>query len=1168
MADKLTLQQEQAVLHRKGKLLVSAAAGSGKTKVLVDRLLRYLTDEFAPADLNDFLIITYTKAAASELRGKIAAKLTERISENPENRHLQKQMQRLYLTKISTVHGFCGDILREYAYKLDLPGDFRVADENECAELRQRVVTDLLESAYQNIHQDPCFQNFVDTQGLGRDDRLVAEIILKVYDSSRCHLDPKGWLEKCLSVSDVHGIADVSDTVWGSYLIADFQSYLQDQIAAMKLCLTVSQKWAEMEKVSNLLSKTVKQLEDLSACKTWDAIVSFNKLDYGRMVFPKNCPDPLLADKIRAVRDNCKAGLEKQMKKFADPSAQILQDLNQTMEATRGLVTLVQQFDRDYTIAKRSRGILDFSDLEQRMLDLLLGKSRNGYTAAATEISSRFREVMVDEYQDSNQVQDAIFSALTKEKENCFMVGDVKQSIYQFRLADPGIFLEKYQAYGEDEEDAKGRKVVLSHNFRSGPEVIEGVNAVFSSCMSPELGGLYYGPQEALQEGVPHERLPDCGVELHGIPVQHDTYQEESDYVANLIQKMLRSGCLVRKNGGFAPVTPDDIVILLRSPGSVGSYYQKALEERGIRCTSGGGTNLLQTDEIATLRALLQTIYNPRLDIPLIAVLLSPLFGFTADELAKLRGKQKKGYVYDAILRDESEKSQYFLSVLSDLRKNAKMERLTQLLESCFRLTRIDSIYGAMPGGDARKENLQTFYSLVCDFESGSMGDLGRFLDHLTAMEVKGILSGGASASGCVNIMSIHKSKGLEFPVVFLCGLSRNFNKESLRAQILCDKELGLGLSIADRENRVRYPSIAKRAIMAKMEAESLSEEMRVLYVAMTRARDRLIMTYAAKKLDAQLNEISLRMSMGCGNLLCKEAVCPGEWVLYTAMKRLEAGEFFALGGKYHEAEVNEIPWRITVAPYITEEHTSEAMKTETRTVSEADLESIYSGLSFRYPWSAATVFPSKQTATGRKGRMKDMEAAEDTQESHFRSRDWRRPRFASGTVTGTEYGNAVHILMQHIRYERCTDLEQIRKEVERIRQAGFLTIDQADAVSCDMILQFFRSEIGQKLIRGCEHIREFKFSLLDAGERYGEGLSGEQVLLQGVVDCAILEPEGITVLDFKTDSVTEETLPEVIDRYRVQVQTYGEALARIFEKPVCKQYLYFFRINRFVEIP
>ena len=1170
MAEKLTPQQEMAVKNRGGKLLVSAAAGSGKTKVLVDRLMDYVLDPVDPADLDEFLIITYTKAAASELRGKIAAKLSERMAQQPENRHLQKQMQRLYLTKISTVHSFCADILREYAYLLDISADFRVADENECAALRENVMTRMLDAAYDSAEKDPDFRAFVDAQGLGRDDRLVPEILMKVYDSARCHLDPEKWLQGCVDNACVEDVADAGQTIWGKYLMDDLFSYLDLQIGAMAKCANLAAACDGMEKPAALLNDTVYQLNRLRGSKTWDDVLRYKNIDYGRLTLSKKCGDAQLAERIKAVRTACKKGLEKKLKSFTDPSAEVLGDMAQTASAVRGVAALVRRFGSEFDRAKKGRRMLDFGDLEHRTLDLLLGKSRSGITAAAGEIGSRFREIMVDEYQDSNAVQDAIFGALTAKRGNCFMVGDVKQSIYQFRLADPGIFLEKYNTF-EDAAQAQpgqGRKVLLSANFRSGGSVLKSVNDIFELCMSPNVGGLYYGDEEALKEGIPHEPVGEPEVELWAVDVQESTYEEEAAFVADRIVQLLDGTHMVRNGSDLRPIQAENVAILLRSPGSVGGYFMDALAGRGIRCTSGGGEDLLQTQEIAALRALLQTVSNPRQDIPLIAALSSPVFGFTADDLAAFRSENKRCSIYDALVQSDMPKARSFLDTLAVLRREARTQTLAQLIEKIFLMTGMDSIYAAMPGGDARKENLLTFYTMAADFESSARHDLEQFLDHLDAMEEKGLVAAGEqSAAGAVTLMSIHKSKGLEFPVVFVCGLSREFNRESSRAQVLCDQQLGLGLSCVDAQNRLRYPTMAKRAIAVKTTSDSLSEEMRVLYVALTRARDRLIMTYASQNLGGDLSDIVSRMELSQPELLTRDVVCPGEWVLMTALRRTEAGELFALAGQPEMTEPGDPVWKIGVVSGVKTGAGAAEVQETAAILPRETVELLREGLSFHYAHAAATAAPSKQTATQRKGREKDAEAAENAVEPKLQSRNWRKPSFREAAAVGTDRGNATHGVMQYIRFDCCGSASQVRQEVERLVQEGFLTAQQAAMVDCGQIAAFFTTGFGKKLRESQNVLREFKFSVLDPAENFDPALAGEKILLQGVVDCALVEEDGITIVDFKTDYVTEETLASKADYYRPQVKAYADAMGRIFEKPVKQAMLYFFRLNRFVEV-
>ena len=1166
MENNLTPQQRMAVENRGGKLLVSAAAGSGKTKVLVDRLLMYIMDPASPCNIDDFLIITYTKAAAAELRGKIAAKLSEHLAEQPENRHLQRQMQRIYLAKISTVHSFCTDLLREYAYELDLPGDFRVADENECRQLRQQAMEECLENAYASGLNDPDFRAFVDTQGLGRTDRLVPEIVEKVFDSARCHLDPEKWLDHCISSADLSRVEDAAQTVWGDYLVKDLKGYLTMQIAAMEGALDLARNEDGLEKIEGLIEQALKFLRYLEEAQTWDQIVERRKINYGVMRFPKKTDEDTKA-RIKAIRDGCKEGLEKKLKIFCDKSETVLDALGQTSAAVRGLIALTRDFGERYQNLKKRRRVLDFSDLEHKSLDLLVGRSRTAPTRIAREVGSRFREVLVDEYQDSNAVQDAIFSALTVEKQNCFMVGDVKQSIYQFRLADPGIFLAKYHDYADaaQAEPGEGRKVLLSANFRSGGAVLDACNDVFYRCMSEGVGGLDYGDAEALREGIPHESLGEPEVELHVLTTPEDTYAKEAAYVADRIVSLLDGTHMVRGKEGLRPVEPEDIVILLRSPGSVGQVYQDALSARGIRSALGSGRDLLQTAEIGLLRSLLQIISNPRQDIPLLAVLASPIFGFTADDLARIRSGNRHCDFWDALLAEDSDQTRGFVTTLNSFRELSRTVNLARLLEEIIVRTRMDSICAAMDSGVERTANLRAFYQLAMDFEATARRDLSQFLEHLELLEEKGLTMQETVSGGAVGIMSIHKSKGLEYPVVFLSGLSRSFNREDLRAPVLCDKDLGLGLSAVDHSTRIRFPTIAKRAIVARTVGESLSEELRVLYVAMTRAKDRLIMTYAAKSPEKELADIANRLEASGAQLIAGDVTCPGQWVLMEAMCRTEAGTLFALAEAQPDCtRTSHHAWRIETAEIgEAEEEMPSGEEVKARRMPPEMGEQLSRHLSFRYGHDAATRTPSKQTATQIKGREKDQEAAEAADPAPMK-RTWRTmdrtPR------SGREYGTAMHALMQYLRFDACATAEELEREISRITDRGLLKPEQAALADRDGILSFFRTELGQKLLTG-EVLREFKFSILDDAAKYGEGLDGEQILLQGVVDCALIEPDGITVVDFKTDYVTEDTLETVAARYRTQVRVYAEAMERIYGKPVRKAYLWFFHMKKLVEV-
>ena len=590
-----------------------------------------------------------------------------------------------------------------------------------------------------------------------------------------------------------------------------------------------------------------------------------------------------------------------------------------------------------------------------------------------------------------------------------------------------------------------------------------------------------------------------------------------------------------------------------------------ALQKRGVRCVTGDSTDLLHTEEIAAVRAILEVINNPLQDIPLIAVLTSPIFGFTADDLAKLRGENRYCDFYSLLCNSDSNKCKAFLGTLNQLRISSRLSTVTELISEIFEKTNILSTYGCMPDGEIKKNNLQTFFQFASDYEATGPKDLSRFLELLDASEEKG-LSGNCAQQekGAVTIMSIHKSKGLEFPIVFMCGLSRSFNQESAHAQVLCHKDLGLGLECTDTKLRVRYPTIAKRAISIKIARDSLSEEMRVLYVALTRAKDRLIMTYASKNLSRKLDKIALRLDMCSNEMLSSEADCPGWWVLQSALTRTEAGQFFNVSFCPDCSRVRDTQWLIEISHsgnnycgQVTEEFVEKEVSDET-------LRKISALRNFSYSNHGATQIPSKVTATQLKGRTLDQEVAEGTYS--------RQPVFfrKAGTMrmnSGISYGNIVHSVMQHIRFSECDSVSSISRELSRLTKEQYITSEQERAVDCESLFAFFDSPLGKKIRSANNVLREYKFSVLDDAQNYYPAGNDEQILLQGVVDLALIEEDGIIVLDFKTDYVTEKSLSLVAEGYKAQVSAYANALTRIYQIPIKAAYLYFFTLNKLVEV-
>jgi len=1170
MAEQLTKQQKQAVDDRGGALLVSAAAGSGKTKVLVDRVIKYITDPDDPVNIDDFLIITYTKAAASELRAKIAKALTQRIAQDPSNMRLQQQFRRLYLAQISTVHSFCGEILREYAHYADIPGDFRMIEQKEDFPLRLQVLERLLSDSYDALGADPDFTAFVDSQGVGRDDSSVPELILKVYDSAKCHMDSEGWLQSCVNAASAKDQLDPADTIWGHYLMEDIGNQAFQFLQAIRSVRALCDQSPGLEKMSAAFSLMEQQMESIANAKTWDEIHNIGSIDAGNINGvgqKKNIDKALYADAC-LLRTRCKSKMNRLLERFGDPAERIMQDLHDTLPAVRGLISLVNQFGKRYSVLKRSLRVMDFSDLEHKVLDLFMGKSRSGPTEIARQVGRRYCQIMVDEYQDSNEVQDAIFSALTAERNNLFMVGDVKQSIYKFRLADPGIFLGKYDRFvpAEFAEPGQGRKIVLSNNFRSSRAVIDGVNAVFSKCMCKQVGGLDYGEAGALVEGGETKApLPDPAVELHVIEGESDVYATEAEFVAQRIVQMLARKQLVRGDDGFRPVRPDDIAILLRSPKTNGFEFHQALNKHGIATVSSVNIDLLTTDEVEWLHSLLMCIHNPHRDISLIAAVTGPVFGFTADDLAQIRLCGKYLSFYEAMILSKNPRAVAFIDKLERLRDYAKLHTLPQIIEQIFLTTRADLIYGAMSDGPVRKANLHEFYQFVVRFSASSGSDIPQLLEYLKQSQDEGLrVERKSVASGCVQITSIHKSKGLEYPVVFLCGLSKDFNLSDSYEKLLCDERLGVGLYAVDKKTRFRHPTVAHSAIAAKIVSDTVSEELRVLYVAMTRPKDRLIMTYTVKNVADDLTQLAALMDHCPPLQLISGARCMGDWVLFTAMGRTDAGSLFVKSRKPANTCVQPDVWHIAFHDRVMEDGSESELEDEQRLTEPIPVDEIRTSIQYAYASLPATTVPSKQTATQRKGRQKDREASENAALQPVTDRKWREASFGAGRADGRTVGNATHMLMQHIRFRADATSDYVKGEIDRLVDNGFLTEQQAKLIDADRIADFFAGELAHELCAG-QLLREFKFSILDDAAGYAPQVQGEQVLLQGVVDCALLESDGITVVDFKTDKVTPETVFAAVDRYRDQVQIYANALSRIYELPVKRKALHFFAIDQTV---
>jgi len=1185
MAIELTREQRAAADSRGGDLLVSAAAGSGKTRVLVERLMGWVAQG---EDIDRFLVITFTNAAAAELRDRIAGAIHTRLAQAPGDRHLRRSAILVYKAPICTIDAFCLDLLRQWGHLAGLDPDFRLCDEAEGDELRRRALEEVLEERYANIRNDAPFAALVDALSGERDDQTLEEVILAMQKQVQAQADPAAWLMDRRRDFVLPQGAGPEDTPWGKVLLDDALELTGHWLEAMR-DLRDEIYFDELlnQNYTPTLGDTIAGLERLRDAlgRGWDHAAACFPVPFPRPGGKrKGNTDPALKERVSALRKRCRAQLTDLGARFGVAGDQAMEDLRAAAPAMTALLEVTAQFDAAFIRLKRRRRLIDFADGEH-LAARLLREEDGSPSQLALDVGRQFREVMVDEYQDTNQVQNAIFGALSGGG-RLFMVGDVKQSIYRFRLAEPGIFLDKLDQFApaDSARPGEGRKVLLSHNFRSRPEVLEGVNFIFRSVMTRAAGELDYTEEAALRPGRaapppdPRYQVELNCVDLSALTDEGEEEKADKDLiaaraVARRVRELLDSGLPV----GDRPVRAEDIVILMRSPNPVLRHYAAALEEQGLPWSADGGREFFGTTEISATTALLQVLDNPRQDVALLAALRSPLFGFTPDRLARLRA-QAGGTVYDCLAagaaRGEADCGD-FLSLLSGLRELAAEESSHRLLWHIYGRLDVPAVFAAMPDGQRRRANLMALYDEAARFESGGHRGLMAFLLHLSRMmenEVPVPVPGGET--GGVRILSIHHSKGLEFPVALVCGLDRQFNEADAKATILFHPELGLGPKRVDRKRGLRYTTIARDAVALQIRRRLRAEEMRLLYVAMTRAEHKLILFTTVNGRGGALSSLAGQAQCPPPPRQMADARSASEWVLTPVLCRRDSAPLWEnLDGPRPAPPAEEgPPWDIRLLSGADFE-APPAWRAEGQAPASAALpDGLVQRLSWRYPHMASAAIASKLTATQLKGREKDAEVSEDAVELRPAAPQTalRRPVFqGERPLTAAQRGTALHMVMQYLNYGRTGSFGEIADEVTRLVEGRYITPQQGNAVNPADILAFFRSELGLRLRRSRRVEREFKFSLLvPAADYYPESEPGEEVLLQGVVDCWFLEEDGAaTVVDFKTDRVAQDEADRRALDYRPQLDAYSRALSQAAGVSVKRRYLWFFSAGRSVEL-
>jgi len=1286
-----TDDQWRAVSAEGSNILVAAAAGSGKTAVLVERIIRKISTD---ADVDRLLVATFTKAAASEMKERVRIALEGALERNPESEHLRRQLALINRSSITTLHSFCLDVIRSYYPLIGLDPGFRMAGETESELLRIDALDELFERKYAGEDEDSgSFLKLADRYGGERGDEPLYRLVQRLYDFSRSHPWPDHWLREMAAKFRLPSEAPLSGTEWVDAAKADVRLSLLGAAGLLEQALELTRRPAGPAPYAETFADDRSLVLDLLgyiASEPWEAWADkFEAVSFGRLKAMKGDEyDPQSKERAKELRDKAKGivtGLaDKWFRRTPEQYRAELEELAPLMES---LSELVIAFGGRYEELKRAKGLLDFSDLEHGCLRILRDAASTPAdeipSAAALEYRNRFVEILLDEYQDTNTVQEAIVTLIARP-DNRFMVGDVKQSIYRFRLAEPNLFLHKYKTYrsadsaaaqGASEPEASfeertssgefGVRIDLARNFRSRGEVVDGVNGIFRAVMRESVGELEYDERAELVCGAdyPAPDMPErCAAELVLIDKSgaqaavEERHEEEADGDAEEVARMpdaadlqtaqLEARVIARRiielreaghpvwdgrRKAYRPLQMRDIVILLRATQQWAPIMIEELQTYGIPAYAELGTGYFDATEVEVTMSLLRVIDNPYQDIPLAGALRSPIFGLSAEELAQVRIGAGGGSFYDAVRKAAEKESvaaavrhklERFLTRLESWREAARQGSLTELLASLYRETGYYDFVGGLPGGGQRQANLRALLDRARQYESTSFRGLFRFLRFIERMRETGGDLGTARALGeqedVVRIMSIHKSKGLEFPVVFIAGLGKMFNMQDLNAPFLLHKDLGYGPKFVDAELRVSYPTLPYLAIGNRLRMEMLAEEMRILYVAVTRPKEKMILlgtvADAVSKLEEWAGAVDADGRLPDDRLASARAyldwlgpLAAGSGMLTTVQQaQLEPEGGQPLPLEPDEAEPARRPlapvvplegWSFGVMPAAAfaeeeaaptaerAESAEQAMRQRLAAVGELAVmepseaaEEVDRLLSWTYAYRAAAHVPAKTSVTEMKRLRAEAAYAEDSAQlpvpaqaggmpKEGKPTDYtfrlRRPRFMEeDALTAAERGTVSHLLMQHIPLAAPVTLAALQETIDSLIARRIMTAKQAETIRLETVQAFFDSEIGLRLRQADWVRRELPFSCAFPASRiYGaqaEGAGDEPILIQGVVDCLFRDSAGIVLLDYKTDQVYMGQYEQAAERHRFQLDVYAEALELSLGEPIAECYVHF----------
>lgn len=1208
-----TNEQQAAIDSRGQTLLLSAAAGSGKTAVLVERIIRRLLDKEYPIDITELLVVTFTKAAAAEMRDRIGTALMKALSETKDSR-VERQLALLPSAQISTLHAFCQHVIRKYFYTIDLDPAFSIAGEEELNLLRRQVLEDVFLSYYEDDEKASILYPLADMFGSDRGDDILMDTVSRMYTYARSLAWPEHWLKEAARAYDVAPDAVIDDMVWAGPIKDAVRRILEEDARLYDGVLYHLRQREAFAPACDTFVAEQAALRQAAQARSWNDLSRFVRaIDFPRLKSLRKLSDDDKAvwERCKKVRDDVKKDVIKTLQAvyFSATPEEWLDGMRAMKPIMDGLVTLTLDFAKAYGAAKKEKGWIDFSDLEHFCLQILLAPDASPEhpvpSAAAEELRSQYEEVFIDEYQDTNGVQELI-TRLVSGEDNRFMVGDIKQSIYRFRLADPTLFLEKYQSFSRDEKSVQ-RCIDLGRNFRSVPVVLDAVNAVFSRAMTAEAAGMDYGEREKLYAGrqaPDDERWIGGPVEVDIVPTPSDeedddgstAFEKECRFIAGRIGELLASGRMAaRKDGTLEPLSYRHIVVLLRSMAGKADVLIQALQEGGIPSYAEQSGGYFAAVEVQVMLALLRCIDNPEQDLAMAAVLRSPLVGLDETALAgvRLAGDGTLWQNLPAFVAslpdgvDEKEDLQQFMAAFDSWRTYSRRHGVAELLQRLYDDTAYVDFVGAMPGGDVRQANLKALYDRARQYEEAGFRGLFRYLQLMDKMKEDGLDLAPAKVvsekEDVVRIMSIHKSKGLEFPVVFIADMGKAFNRRDTQDQILFHNRLGIGLKQYDPEWRMSYPTLIWSGIAAQLRWEGTAEEERILYVAMTRARDQLILTGHSSHIDRDWQRWTSRLNPA-------QAKSYFDWVMPAALAPFGAkadADYARPGAAWQDAV-----WQVRIAravPAGTVEEGAYDGEPRLEALRRGDLTGtpvpswLDEQLSWQYAYPQAVRTAAKFSVSEVKRRYQELHSDELQDEADLSvpaaavipTAPGEDDAFAAlppwlageeAAVSGAQRGTALHKALQYITPAADQTTATLRREIDAFVRQGLLSREEAKLVYVPVLAAFCQSDIGRRMAESPELHREYPFTvLLAGGDPLPETETGEQILIQGVIDCLFREDDAWILVDYKSDRL--ETADAFRSRYAVQLALYKRAVEQITHRPVEETYIYSLHLQQEIRL-